>query len=224
MRPEAIWTPSGAICRLVCVWSCCSSVPSAVGLVILAEPIARLLFERGQFTAADTLRAARMIAVYGSAVWAYCSLPVLIRGFYAVGDRVTPLRMALAAVALNLALDLTLIWPLAEVGLAAATAISAVLQAAVLALLFSRRHARPMWRTMGATAAKTVVASAAMAAVGLWVLRGIPDSTGHLERLATGVRPVGGVSGDLCGSAGSRLVAQNGAICSGDDNLFTVAR
>jgi putative peptidoglycan lipid II flippase len=147
------------------------AVPSAVGLVVLAEPIARLMFEHGQFTAADTARTARIIAVYGSGVWAYCALPVLVRGFYAMGDRATPLRIALGAVALNLTLDLSLIWWLAETGLAAATVVSASSQMVVLAVLFSRRHVRLGWAKLAATMARAAIASVAMALAGMLLLR-----------------------------------------------------
>jgi putative peptidoglycan lipid II flippase len=155
-----------------------AAVPSSVGLVVLAAPIARLLFEHGRFTADDAQRAAGMIAVYGAGVWAYCALPVLVRGFYAVSDRITPLRIALAAVALNLALDFTLIWPLAEEGLAAATVTSAALQAAALTWLFSKYHVRLRCRKLAVTALRSAVASVAMAVVSLLVLRCIAEQPG----------------------------------------------
>jgi len=88
-------------------------VPAGVGLILLADPLARLLFQRGEFTAHDAARTARMIACYATGVWAYCALPVLVRGYYALGDRMTPVRVGLAAVGLNLALNLLLVWPLA---------------------------------------------------------------------------------------------------------------
>ena len=46
-------------------------VPASLGLILLAEPLARLLFQRGEFTPADTVRTARMIACYAGGVWAY---------------------------------------------------------------------------------------------------------------------------------------------------------
>ncbi len=151
-----------------------AAIPCSAGLMLLAEPIARLLFERGQFTAEDTARTARMIAVFGSGVWAYCALPVIVRGFYAVGDRVTPLRMSLTAVAFNLTLDLTLVWLLAEAGLAAATAIAAAMQAVGLAILFSRQHVPLDWRRLGMTVVRAMVAVAAMTVAGLIVLNLMP--------------------------------------------------
>ena len=167
-----------------------AAIPCSVGLEFLAEPIARLLFERGQFTADDTVRTGRMIAVFGSGVWAYCALPVIVRGFYAVGDRVTPLRMSLAAVAFNLTLDLTLVWLLAEAGLAAATALAAVVQVAGLAVLFSRGHVGLDWRRIGITVFRALVAAAAMMVAGEIVLHYLPIEAGTWNALVRVVGPI----------------------------------
>lgn len=140
-------------------------VPAGVGLIILAHPLAQLLFERGQFTATDTLRTARMIACYAGGVWAYCALPVVVRGYYALGDRVTPVRIGMWIIGLNLTLNLILIWPLAEAGLAVATAVAASVQVIVLTAAFSRRKSRLGWRLLAGTVARTVVATLLMAAV-----------------------------------------------------------
>jgi putative peptidoglycan lipid II flippase len=150
----------------------CLGVPAGAGLVILAHPVAKLLFEHGRFTPADTLRAARMIACYGTGVWAFCALPVLIRGFYALGDCGTPARIAAWVVGLNLALNLVLIWtPLEEGGLAVATSVSAGVQVAVLMLLFSRREGHLGWTALAATAVRTIACTLLMAAAGYTALR-----------------------------------------------------
>lgn len=166
------------------------AIPCAVELAILPEPIARLLYQHGQFTAEDVQRAARMIAVYGAAVWAYCTLPVLVRGFYAMDDRVRPLRIAVSMVVLNLFLDLTLIWPLAETGLAASTAISAVVQTAALAIIFSRRHEPLLWRALAQTIGLSVLAAAVMAGVSLLVLHYIPEKDGVWNALVRALEPM----------------------------------
>ena len=159
-------------------------VPAGVGLIILAEPLARLLFERGQFTAHDTTRTARMIATYASGVWAYCALPVLVRGFYALSDRATPVRIGLLAVGLNLTLNLVLIWPLAEAGLAVATSVSAAAQASVLALLFSRRKGPLDWPVLGATAVRTALSTLLMAAACCAALALLPPADSLVNELA----------------------------------------
>lgn len=135
-------------------------LPLAALLVLAAEPVVRLAFQRGQFSADDTLRTARLVAAYAAGVWAYVSIPLLVRGFYAWGDFRTPVRVALASMALNVTLNLTLIWPLAEVGLAAATALSAAVQCLTLGWLLWHKWSAPAallragwWPSLGATAA-----------------------------------------------------------------------
>ena len=166
------------------------TIPASVGLMLLAEPLAKVLFERGQFTAADTARAARVIGCYASGVWAYCAIPVVVRGYYALADRATPVRVGMATVALDLALNLTLIWPLAEAGLAVATSVAAAMQVAWLVTLFSRRHARLNLRDLagglGRTCLLAVAMAAAVAAVLVWLPAG-PGRLGDVVRIAAAV-------------------------------------
>ncbi|NQU22521.1 MAG: murein biosynthesis integral membrane protein MurJ [Candidatus Nealsonbacteria bacterium] len=162
----------------------CLGIPAGVGLIVLAEPLAKLLLQHGEFNADDTLRTARMITCYGLGVWAFCALPVVVRGFYALGDCGTPAKLAGWVVGLNLALNLSLIWtPLAEAGLAVATSISAMVQVVVLVLIFSRGKSPLGWAVLGTTAARTIGATLLMAAAAL----------GALEL----VHPLDGFTGDL---------------------------
>jgi putative peptidoglycan lipid II flippase len=143
----------------------CLGVPASGGLIILAQPLAKLLFEHGQFTPGDTMRAARMIACYGAGVGAFCALQVAIRGFYALGDCGTPAKLAAWVVGLNLSLNLSLIWtPLQEAGLAVATSVSAGVQVVVLMLIFSRRKSPLDWNALAATAVRTILCTLVMAA------------------------------------------------------------
>jgi putative peptidoglycan lipid II flippase len=156
-------------------------IPSGLGLVMLSGPLARLLFQHGQFTADDAARTARMIACYSSGVWAYCALPVVVRGYYALGDRLTPLKIGAVAVALNLAMDLTLVWRMAEAGLATSTSIAAGVQVLVLVWIFSRRNRVLDWWALGGTTARTLLATLAMAIAGYAALAwlGAPAGPGH---------------------------------------------
>ena len=146
-----------------------TALPAGIGIMLVAEPLARVLFERGEFTAHDAARAARMIACYASGVWAYCAIPVLVRGFYALGNRRAPVTLGLVAVAINLVLNLALIWPLAEAGLAVSSAIAAGVQAMLLALTFSSAASPLDWRALAATITRSALASGAMIAVVLAV-------------------------------------------------------
>jgi putative peptidoglycan lipid II flippase len=139
--------------------------PASVGLVLLAQPLTALLFQHGQFDHDATRQTAGMIEAYSIAVWAYCGLLIVHRGFYAVGDRITPLRVGMIAIALNLVLNFTLIWFLGGQGLALATAASAMVQIVLVTRLLERHIGRLDWRALGVTCAKALLATAAMAVV-----------------------------------------------------------
>jgi putative peptidoglycan lipid II flippase len=146
-------------------------VPAGAGLILLSDPLARLLFEHGQFTADDAARVARMIACYGLGVWAFCALPVMVRGFFALGDQRTPVKAGVTAMLANLAMNLVFVWPMAEAGLALATSLAAMLQIGLLVALFARRYGGLYWGDLGRTIGTTLAATVAMLATGgtaLW--------------------------------------------------------
>jgi len=150
------------------------AAPSGVGLIVLREPIIALVFRRGAFTAAMADRTAAVTLAYSTAVWAYCAVHVLSRAFYALGRAGTPAAVAAVAVLANLALNLTLVWPLAEAGLAAATAVSAVLQVAVLWWLLQRAGMTGDPRRLLGSIGKTLLATGIMAGACLAVLGRLP--------------------------------------------------
>ncbi len=170
-----------------------TALPAGVGIVLLAEPLVRVLFQHGAFTADDTRRAAAMIACYASAAWAYCALPLLVRGFYAIGERGTPARIGVVAVGINLAATAALLWPLGERALAISTAVAASLQVALLGAAFSRVAGPLPWRTLARTAGQGVVATAAMAAIVLLIERLIPEAAASLaEQVFALILAIGG--------------------------------
>ena len=114
-------------------------LPAAVGLVLVREPLVSVVFERGAFESSDVPRVATILVGYAVGIWAFTSTHVLTRGFYARQDSVTPVKVAVSMVALNLALNLTLIWPLGAAGLAWSTATTGIVHAGVLAVVLHRR-------------------------------------------------------------------------------------
>ncbi len=150
------------------------ALPAGVGLITLAEPLTRLLFMHGAFTPRDAQRTAVMVACYSGATWAYSGVPVMLRGFYALGDRVSSLKIGLICMVVNLCLNLLLIWPLAEAGLALSTALTAVLQLALLMIVFSHRHGRLALRSLAVASAKTALATLLMALAVWRVLQVMP--------------------------------------------------
>jgi putative peptidoglycan lipid II flippase len=85
-------------------------------------------------------------------------------------------RVGAYVVLLNIALNLVLIWPLAENGLALATSIAANVQVLALITLFSRREVALGWPGLGVTLLRTLAASAAMAAACFAALLAMPDA------------------------------------------------
>ena len=116
------------------------AMPAGVGLWLVRRELIAVMFTGGSFgfSADGAARAAAVLGGYSLAVWAYSLNHVLTRAFYAMGDTLTPVRVSVAMVALNVALNLVLIWPLREAGLAWSTAFTTVLQCLILVAL-SRR-------------------------------------------------------------------------------------
>ncbi len=110
------------------------TLPCAVGLAVLSLPIIQVLFERGAFGAADALATAHVLAAYAIGLPAYVLVKVLVPGFFARKDTRTPVKIAVVCLIANIVLILILLWPLAEVGIALATALAAWLNAGLLGL------------------------------------------------------------------------------------------
>ncbi len=142
-------------------------IPASAGLILLAQPLASLCFERGAFDAEDAAQTANMIAAYGSGVWAYCGLLIAQRAFYATGDRISPLRLSMAAAAIDSVLNLTLMWWFGGVGMALTTALVAAGQCVLTGWLFGQKIGGLDWRSVGRSLAKSMLATLAMTIAGV---------------------------------------------------------
>lgn len=140
-------------------------LPASVGLMIVALPLSRLAFERGEFTLSDSSRVAWLLMGYAPAIWAYSMNHVLTRAFYAQGDSRTPLRVSLAMVGLNLLLNLILVWPLGALGFALATAIGAMLQNMILVGAMRQSVRAPLGKSVWLSWIRSLFGSAVMAAI-----------------------------------------------------------
>jgi putative peptidoglycan lipid II flippase len=122
-------------------------VPASIGLFLVRHDLVGVVFGGGRrgFTGDGLGRCALVLAGFSPAVWVYALNHVLTRAFYARGDTKTPMRVAMACVALNFALNMVLIWRLREAGLAWATGISACVQCVSLHVLLSRTQRTVMW-------------------------------------------------------------------------------
>ena len=114
-------------------------VPAAVGLAVLATPVVRLVFEHGEFTAADTPATARALVFYAPGIVGYAAVRLTAPVFYAFGNSLTPALVSVLTVALNVGLNLVLVRIMGYPGLALGTALAAWFNAGGLMLLLHRR-------------------------------------------------------------------------------------
>jgi putative peptidoglycan lipid II flippase len=89
---------------------------AGVLLVTLAEPIVRLLFERGAFTAASTARVTYALTCLAPGLVLFSTVNILARAFYALGDTKTPMQISLVCLAINFTATCALLKPLHEGG------------------------------------------------------------------------------------------------------------
>jgi putative peptidoglycan lipid II flippase len=115
------------------------TIPSCVGLFILAGPIMASLFEYGEFSANDTYLASLSLMAYMLGLPALISIKILAPGYYARQDTRTPVRIGIIAMVSNMLMNITFVVPMVmlhyeapHVGLALATSISAYINAMML--------------------------------------------------------------------------------------------
>ena len=160
-------------------------LPASIGLMLVGLPLVRVLFEHGEkMQLDDSKRITTVLIGYASAVWAYSTTHLIVRAFYAVKDVHTPLRVSVAMVILNLVLNLILVWKLAEAALAWSTALTAVIQTAVLVVAVRRYVFRPVDRSVLVSWGRSAVLTALMAII-LWAILRWRDPA-QLSRLDCG--------------------------------------
>ncbi|MCX6023217.1 MAG: murein biosynthesis integral membrane protein MurJ [Chloroflexi bacterium] len=160
--------------------------PAAVGLVVLRDPVIRLLFERGAFTAADTDRTALAFLAYSPGMIAAAVDQVLIFAFYARKNTVTPVIVGVIAVGVYLAAGLALLGPMGMPGLALANSAQWSVHALLMIALMGRALGGWEGLNMGAFPFKVIVAAMVMglAVLGFtWKLNSLFMRAGFLPLL-----------------------------------------
>ena len=143
------------------------TIPSAIGLIILAEPIISLIYQHGRFTAESTRQTAAALQFYAIGLAGYSGVKVLAPAFYAINKRNLPMLVSLFSIAMNIGLNwfLTFRLGLGHRGLALSTSFVAITNFLLLYGLM-RKHAGYLETgTMIWTLAKLAAAGAALAAV-----------------------------------------------------------
>jgi putative peptidoglycan lipid II flippase len=144
------------------------TIPAAIGIVLLRQPIVRVLFQHGQFVAESTQLTAWVLGFYAMGLPAISAVKLIVQAFYSTRDTKTPVWTAGGILALNIVLNtiflLLFFEHLRNGGPALATVIAAYANCAVLFLIFRQRYGRIGGREIVISSAKAVVASGVMGA------------------------------------------------------------
>ena len=174
------------------------SIPAAVGLIALSVPVVRLLFEQGKFGPEATYATAFALVFYSLGILSQCAIAIITRGFYALQDTVTPLKVGLLTVLLNVIFNFLLIKPLAHGGLALAFSLTGTINMFILLIILRNKIGNIDGRNIVISSAKTLLAALFMGGVSYLTAQGVGpwldlhSKTGQL--LQVGLAMTSGVS------------------------------
>ena len=140
------------------------NVPATLGLTVLATPIVRLLFERGQFTSADTAATAAALQFYAVGLVGYSAARIASPVFYALGQSRVPVIAGTLSIAINIVASIVLVGAVGFRGLALGTSLAALANGALLLALLNRRLSGINGARLSVTFMKILLASLFMAA------------------------------------------------------------
>ena len=149
------------------------TIPATAGLVLLAAPIIRLIFEHGAFTSVDTARTAEALSYYALGLFAYSAVKVMVPVFYALNSTRYPVMGSFLAVAANILFIVLTIGPFQHRAIALATSCSMTLNFLFLGLILSRKlegfTLRPLLLGGGKIVLATLVMAAAVWGLAKWL-------------------------------------------------------
>jgi putative peptidoglycan lipid II flippase len=166
------------------------NVPAAVGLMILATPIIRVLFERGAFVAADTAVMRPVLVAFAFGLPFLSFVNIVLRAFYAQKDTRTPVRAALLSFGVNLGLSLALMRLWGTVGLAIASNCAIVVQAVYLQTHLARKRSSLAFHHVAGDLAKVLGAAVVMGlvvAAGWWARTQFAPAGKVIDAIGLGV-------------------------------------
>jgi putative peptidoglycan lipid II flippase len=144
------------------------TLPAAVALIVSAWPVMSVLFGRGAFDAEAVRLSSQSLAAYALGLPAFVLVKVLAPAFFARGDTATPVKIGIAAVGLNLAMNIAFMVPLRHVGPALATSLAAIFNVGWLAIMLARKGQLRLDAPLRRHGMRMATAAAAMGLV-LWI-------------------------------------------------------
>jgi putative peptidoglycan lipid II flippase len=141
------------------------NLPATLGLMVLATPIVRLLFEHGHFLPSDTAATAAALRLYALGLIGYSAVRIASPTFYAIGESRTPAIVSAVAIGVNVVASVALVHAIGFRGLALGTSLAAVVNAGLLLWLLRRRLGGLDGVRLRTTVVKVTLSSAVMATV-----------------------------------------------------------
>ncbi len=114
-------------------------IPATVGMFVLRYPIVQLAFERGSFDSAATAKTATALGFFSFGILGMAAGQILARAFYSLQETLTPVLIGIATAIVNIVLDLLLVKPMGQGGLALASALGFIFHATFMLWFLSRR-------------------------------------------------------------------------------------
>jgi len=145
-------------------WLLFVNLLAAALLFTLAEPMIRLLFERGLFDVSSTYNSSLALKCLAPGLVAFSIVNILARAFYALGDTATPMRISIFALSVNVLFAAVLVWRFKQAGLGAANTLSAIIN---MTLLFYALRKKLKSLELGTLQRPLLVLSGAAAAAGV---------------------------------------------------------
>jgi putative peptidoglycan lipid II flippase len=153
-------------------------IPASAVSAVLAEPITRIVYQRGEFEPSQTPVVAGALAAFSAGLFFNGAMLMLNRAFFSLQSNWTPTLVALGNLVLNAGLD-AVFYRFGTWGIPLATAVANVAGTAVLLLLFRRRFGRIEFGETADSAVRITAASAVLAAVSFAVWWGLDRAAGR---------------------------------------------
>jgi len=144
------------------------TIPATIGLMLLAEPIIHIIFERGAFTAFDTVATANTLTLYAIGLFAYSSNKILVPVFYALEDTKYPLIASFIAVGTNILIITLTIDSFQHLAIALSTSCSMILNFLFLSIVLYIKTGGYSVKYLFKALCKILVAGIMMALLLLW--------------------------------------------------------
>src|SRR4029077_9207242 len=143
------------------------TIPSAIGLIVLAEPIIAVIYEHGRFTAEATRQTAAALRFYAIGLAGYSAVNVLSPAFYALDKRHLPMLVSLFSILINFGLNwlFTFQLGLGHRGLALSVSLVAIINFILLYMMMGRHAGGLETSQLFKTLTKVLVAGAVLAGI-----------------------------------------------------------